>query len=99
MIITSLENDKIKSLCKLQQKKYRDETNTFLVEGEHLVIEADKANIIKEIIIIDGYQTNYNYPTLISLLPKISKRYSIKSGTTNTDMWIIGYNEEAVLGI
>ena len=42
---------------------------------------------------------DYNYPTLISLLPKITNRYSIKSGTTNTDMWIIGYNQDAVLGI
>ena len=75
MIITSLENDKIKSLCKLQQKKYRDETNTFLVEGEHLVIEADKANIIKEIIIIDGYQTNYNYPTL-TVTEEVMKKIS-----------------------
>lgn len=42
---------------------------------------------------------DYNYPTLISLLPKITNKYAIKSGTTDTDMWIIGYNREAVLGI
>ena len=42
---------------------------------------------------------DYNYPTLISLLPKITNKYAIKSGTTNTDMWIIGYNDKAVLGV
>ena len=42
---------------------------------------------------------DYNYPTLISLLPKMTKRYAVKSGTTNTDMWIIGYNKDAVLGV
>ena len=42
---------------------------------------------------------DYNYPTLISLLPQITNKYAIKSGTTNTDLWIIGYNEKAVLGI
>ena len=42
---------------------------------------------------------DYNYPTLISLLPQITNKYSIKSGTTNTDMWIIGYNKNAVLGV
>lgn len=42
---------------------------------------------------------DYNYPTLISLLPKITNKYAIKSGTTDTDTWIIGYNREAVLGI
>ena len=41
----------------------------------------------------------YNYPTLISLLPKITKKYAIKSGTTDTDMWIIGYNKKCVLSI
>ena len=42
---------------------------------------------------------DYNYPNLISLLPKISKKYSIKTGTTDTDNWIIGYNADFVLGI
>jgi membrane carboxypeptidase/penicillin-binding protein len=42
---------------------------------------------------------DYNYPTLISLLPKITHKYAIKSGTTDTDMWIIGYNKKAVLAV
>ena len=42
---------------------------------------------------------DYNYPTLISLLPKITHKYALKSGTTDTDMWIIGYNKNAVLSI
>ena len=42
---------------------------------------------------------DYNYPTLISLLPKINNKYSIKTGTTDTDLWIIGYNKNAVLSI
>ena len=47
----------------------------------------------------DNAFVDYNYPTLISLLPQITHKYAIKSGTTNTDVWIIGYNEDAVLGI
>lgn len=42
---------------------------------------------------------NYNYPTVISLLPKISNKYAIKTGTTDTDVWIVGYNKNAVLSI
>ena len=42
---------------------------------------------------------DYNYRTVISLLPQITNKYSIKTGTTDTDMWIIGYNKNAVLGI
>lgn len=47
----------------------------------------------------DSSFIDYNYPTVISLLPKITNKYSIKTGTTSTDFWIIGYNENAVLGI
>lgn len=42
---------------------------------------------------------DYNYPTLISLLPNITNKYAIKSGTTDTDLLIIGYNNNAVLSI
>ena len=47
----------------------------------------------------DSAFINYNYPTVISLLPKITNKYAIKTGTTDTDMWIIGYNKNAVLSI
>ena len=53
MVITSLENEKVKELVKLQRKKYRDLTNTFLVEGEHLVCEAYKAGLLLKIISVD----------------------------------------------
>ena len=42
---------------------------------------------------------DYNYPTLISLLPNITHKYAIKSGTTDTDLLIMGYNKNAVLGV
>lgn len=47
----------------------------------------------------DSAFIDYNYPTLISLLPKISNKYAIKSGTTDSDVWIIGYNKNAVLAV
>ena len=54
MVITSLENSKVKDYVKLQQKKYRDLTNTYIVEGEHLVIEAYKSGFVEELILLDG---------------------------------------------
>lgn len=48
--IKSLQNAKVKNLVKLHQKKYRDETGLFLVEGEHLVTEAKKAGVLQYII-------------------------------------------------
>ncbi len=38
--VTSNHNDKIVELLKLDRKKVRDETGTFVVEGPHLVAEA-----------------------------------------------------------
>ena len=54
MIITSLDNDKVKYYCKLQKKKYRDINNEFIVEGEHLVLEAFKTGVLKEVLLEEG---------------------------------------------
>jgi len=75
MVITSLENERVKELVKLGQKKYRDQTGTYLVEGEHLVEEAGKSNVIEEIILLDGETCSLNYPILTvsdSVMKKIS---------------------------
>ena len=50
-VITSLDNEKVKMLKKLQKKKYRDEYNLFIVEGEHLAIEAFRAGVLEELIL------------------------------------------------
>ena len=51
MIITSLENEKIKNYVKLKDRKYRKKTNTFIVEGFHSVLEAYKSGNIIELIL------------------------------------------------
>ena len=53
MVITSLDNKKIKDVVKLQNKKYRDLTNTFVVETTHLVEEVEKAGIVKELFLVE----------------------------------------------
>lgn len=49
-MITSTTNNTVKLLMKLKQKKYRDETGSYLVEGEHLVEEALKAKQVECLI-------------------------------------------------
>ena len=53
MLITSLNNDKIKDIIKLKDKKYRKMNKLFIIEGEHLVKEAYKKNLLKELILLD----------------------------------------------
>lgn len=68
---------------------------------EELILNPSLVFILNEMLTYtyDKDFISYNYPTVISLLPKITNRYSIKTGTTNTDMWIMGYNKNVVLGI
>ena len=40
---------------------------------------------------------DYNTPTIISLASKISRKYAMKSGTTSTDCWMIGYNPDYLM--
>ena len=47
----------------------------------------------------DSTFIDYNYPTAISLANKLSHTYSIKSGTTDTDNWYIGYNNNIVSAV
>lgn len=51
MLYSSIDNKKIKDIKKLSTKKYRDKTGLFLVEGEHLVLEAYKTGFLKELIL------------------------------------------------
>lgn len=70
-------------------------------EEKEAVLNSSLTYILNEMLTYT-YNKNfidYNYPTLISLLPSITKKYAIKSGTTDTDLLIIGYNGNAVLSI
>ena len=62
---TSINNQKIKNLKKLNQKKYRDKENLFLVEGRHLVEEAYKVGILKEIYSCNDESSNFDVPNYI----------------------------------
>ena len=53
-MIESVNNEKIKQYAKLNIKKYREEMGLFIVEGEHLVEEAKKANLLVEAFSLDG---------------------------------------------
>ena len=43
--------------------------------------------------------TSYNVPTCLSIFPKMTHKYAVKSGTTDTDNLIFGYNKNLLVGI
>ncbi len=63
MIITSINNEKIKEIKKLNDKKYRDLSNLFIVEGEHLVKEAYNSNCLKEVICLENVDLDIDVKT------------------------------------
>ncbi len=64
MIYTSIENDKIKNIKKLNMSKNRDSSGLFLVEGLHLVFEAYKLGFIEELILEENETLDYDVPTI-----------------------------------
>ena len=64
MLYTNTKNNKIKGIKKLNQKKYRDRENLFLVEGEHLVLEAYKKGMIEELILEQNVVFPLDVPTI-----------------------------------
>ncbi len=59
-VISSKDNEQIKAIRKLKEKKYRDETNTYIIEGIKLVKEAieEKVNIKMIVICEDCEEEN-----------------------------------------
>lgn len=47
----------------------------------------------------DSSFIDYNYPTAIGIAPKVKHKLALKSGTTDTDHWSIGYNGELVTAV
>ena len=85
-------------------KKVEDSKGNTLYENKEEKIEVLNSSLtyILNEMLTYTYNKNfidYNYPTLISLLPNITHKYAIKSGTTDTDLLIMGYNKNAVLSV
>ena len=72
--ITSLQNKKVKEWCLLHKKRYRDETHTFLIEGEHLIEEALKEGIVETILFYDTCP--FSFSNIIEVTKEILNKIS-----------------------
>lgn len=66
---------------------------------DSLVLNSNYVYIINEMLnnTYNSQFIDYNSPTAISIKGRLSKKYAIKTGTTDFDNWIIGYNPDALL--
>ena len=75
MNITSLQNEHVKYWNSLKEKKVRDKERRFLIEGDHLINEAKRQNLIIETIsVIDS---TADYLVTEDIMKKISSQTSI----------------------
>lgn len=54
--IQSTSNQTIKNLSKLHQKKYRDQSGEYLIEGKHLIKEAMQARVLKHVYSLEPFE-------------------------------------------
>lgn len=65
-------------------------------DNKILVLNPNNVYILNELLTTTYNSSfiNYNTPTALTLSSKISRKYSIKSGSTGMDFWIVGYNPD-----
>lgn len=61
MLITSRDNSKVKHIRKLLDKKNSLKEGLFVIEGENLVSEAIKNNLLVELYVLDGSECKYDF--------------------------------------
>ena len=67
-VISSKDNELIKHIKKLKDKKYRDESNEYIIEGIKLIEEAVKEQAkIKKIIVCENTTKTYEIPTSVKI--------------------------------
>ena len=75
MKITSVHNDLVKYWVSLKNKKVRDKERRFIIEGDHLINEASKNNLIE--YIISCVDETADYFVTKEIMEKISNQQSI----------------------
>lgn len=80
MKITSVNNDLIKETAKLLQRKYRDESGLFLLEGEKCIEEAITSGVeLERIFVLEGYNKFDLESTIETTEPVLAKISDTKS--------------------
>ena len=69
--------------------------------SKELVLNSSLVFILNNLLTstYDPAYIDYNYPTAIGLNSKLAHKYALKSGTTNSDNWNIGFNKDIVTAV
>lgn len=96
MLISSLDNSRIKEVIKLRDKKYSLSKGLYIVEGEHLVVEALKNNLLYELFVLEGNEKDYRYAYDL-VTEKVMKKLSDLKSTPRV-LGVVSMKETKDLG-
>ena len=70
-------------------------------EDKEVVLNSSLTFILNNMLTstYDPLYIDYNYPTAISLSSKLKHKYALKSGTTESDNWHIGFNKDIITSV
>ena len=66
MLITSVDNKKIKKYTSLKSSKGRKDEGLFLVEGAHMCYEANKNGLLVDLLVLENTEISFNYASEIT---------------------------------
>ncbi len=68
-------------------------------DNDEVILDSSYAFIIDELLTgsYDSSLIDYAYPTCMSIVSKLTHKYGLKSGSTDTDAWVIGFTPDIVL--
>ncbi len=93
--ITSVNNNLVKEITKLQQKKFRNQTGKFILEGYKSVKEAFDAGIKLEYIFINSKKINeYNFPKELIILTNENVLKKITTTESAPDIIGVGFQKQ-----
>lgn len=83
-------------------EKIEDMEGNVLYEHEDkkkLVLNPNYTYILNEMMntTSNAAFVDYTTPTALTIASKLTNKYAIKTGSTNTDFWIVGYNKDALV--
>ena len=85
-------------------RKVEDASGTVLYkckEKKDKILNESYTYILNELLAntYDVSLKSYTAPTCASISPKLTKKYAVKSGTTDYDLWTVGYTPDVVVGV
>ena len=84
MLITSVDNKKIKRYVSLKTSKARKEEGLFLVEGMHMCYEANKHGLLVDLLVLENSEISFNYAGEITYVQEnVLKKVSSLVNPTN----------------